>query len=72
MAGNKPIIYVDTCVFISMLTGEQRKGDESLHVAGFAGELERREVISVTSGLKPGQRYWNALSPNSSSMSWID
>ena len=51
MAGNKPIIYVDTCVFIAMLTGEQRKGDESLHVAGFAGELERREVIAVTSAL---------------------
>lgn len=51
MAGNKSIIYVDTCVFIAMLTGEQRKGDESLHVAGFAGELERRDVIAVTSGL---------------------
>jgi predicted nucleic acid-binding protein len=51
MAGSKPIIYVDTCVFIAMLTGEQRKGDESLHVAGFASELERREVIAVTSGL---------------------
>lgn len=51
MAGSKPIIYVDTCVFIAMLTGEQRKGDESLHVAGFSGELERREAIAVTSGL---------------------
>ncbi|MEQ8309507.1 MAG: PIN domain-containing protein [Sphingopyxis sp.] len=51
MAGTKPIIYVDTCVFIAMLTGEQRKDDESLHVAGFAAELERREVIAVTSAL---------------------
>ena len=34
-----------------MLTGEQRKGDESRHVAGFAVELERREIISVTSAL---------------------
>ena len=51
MAGSKPIVYVDTCVFISMLTGEQRKGDESRQVAGFAGDLERREVISVTSAL---------------------
>jgi len=51
MPGNKPIIYVDSCVFISMLTGEQRKGDESRHVAGFARELERREVIAVTSAL---------------------
>jgi predicted nucleic acid-binding protein len=51
MAGNKPIVYVDTCVFISMLTGEHRKGDESRHVAGFAAELERRELISVTSAL---------------------
>lgn len=51
MAGSKSIVYVDTCVFISMLTGEQRKGDESQQVAGFAGDLERREVISVTSAL---------------------
>jgi predicted nucleic acid-binding protein len=55
MAGNKPIIYVDTCVFIAMLTGEQRKGDESLHVAGFAAELERKEVIAVTSALTKGE-----------------
>lgn len=51
MAGNKPIIYVDTCVFIAMLTGEQRKGDESRHVAGLASELEKRELIAVTSAL---------------------
>jgi predicted nucleic acid-binding protein len=51
MAGSKPIIYVDSCVFISMLTGEQRKGDESQHVAGFALELERREAVAVTSVL---------------------
>lgn len=51
MAGNKPIIYVDSCVFITMLTGEQRKGDESQQVAGFAAELEAREVIAVTSAL---------------------
>jgi len=51
MAGSKPIVYVDTCVFISMLTGEQRKDDESRQVAGFAGDLERREIISVTSAI---------------------
>lgn len=51
MAGNKPIVYVDACVFISMLTGEQRKGDESQQVAGFAAELEAKEVIAVTSAL---------------------
>ncbi|BBE34735.1 type II toxin-antitoxin system VapC family toxin [Sphingosinicella microcystinivorans] len=55
MAGIKPIIYVDTCVFIAMLTGEQRQGDESLHVSGFAGELERKEVIAVTSALTKGE-----------------
>lgn len=55
MAGSKSIIYVDTCVFIAMLTGEQRKGDESLHVAGFAGELERKEVVAVTSALTKGE-----------------
>ena len=47
--GIRPIIYVDSCVFISMLTGEQRKGDESAQVAGFAKELENRDVIAVTS-----------------------
>jgi predicted nucleic acid-binding protein len=47
--GIKPIVYVDACVFIAMLTGEQRQGDESAQVAGFAKELEVREVIAVTS-----------------------
>lgn len=51
MAGKEPIIYVDSCVFIAALTGEQRKGDESLHVAGFLKELEAREAIAVTSAL---------------------
>lgn len=49
MAGSKPVIYVDTCVFIAMITGEERKGDESQQVAGFAIELDRREAIAVTS-----------------------
>jgi predicted nucleic acid-binding protein len=34
-----------------MLTGEQRKENESAQVAGFALEIERREVIAVTSAL---------------------
>lgn len=51
MAGSKPIIYVDSCVLIAMLTGEQRPGDESQQVAGFASELERKETIAVTSAL---------------------
>ena len=63
MAGAKPIIYVDSCVFISMLTGEQRKGDESRQVAGFAIELERREVIAVTSVLTQTEILDCYLSP---------
>lgn len=51
MAGKASIVYVDSCVFISMLNGEQRKGDESKHVAGFAAELENREAIAVTTAL---------------------
>lgn len=51
VSGIKPTVYVDSCVFISMLTGEQRKGDESAHVAGFNGELEAQESIAVTSSL---------------------
>jgi predicted nucleic acid-binding protein len=49
--GIKPIVYVDACVFIAMLTGEQRPGDESAHVAGFAKELESRETVAVTSAI---------------------
>lgn len=51
MAGTSPIIYVDSCVFISMLTGEQRPGDESAQVAGFGLEIDRQEVVAVTSSI---------------------
>ena len=51
MAGSPPIVYVDTCVFIAAITGEKRKGDEAEHVAGVMGELERRELVAVTSAL---------------------
>lgn len=51
MAGNLPVVYLDSCVFIAAITGEQRPGDESENVAGVMGELERRELIAVTSAL---------------------
>lgn len=51
MAGSAPLVYVDSCVFIAAITGEKRKGDESEHVAGVMGELERRELVAVTSAL---------------------
>lgn len=63
MTGNKRIVYVDACVFIAMLTGEQRKGDESQQVAGFAAELERREVIAVTSALTSNEVLTCTLTP---------
>jgi len=34
-----------------MITGEKRKGDESQHVAGFALELEDKQIIAVTSAI---------------------
>lgn len=49
MAGTKPIIYLDACIFISMLTGEQRLNNESAEVAGLATLIERKEIIPVTS-----------------------
>ena len=49
MAGTKPIIYLDACIFISMLTGEQRSNNESAEVAGLAILIERKEIIPVTS-----------------------
>lgn len=55
MAGNAPIVYLDSCVFIAALTGEARKGDEAQHVAGVMAELERRELIAVTSALTRGE-----------------
>lgn len=51
MAGSSSVAYIDSCVFIAAITGEKRKNDESEHVAGVMGELERRELIAVTSAL---------------------
>ena len=55
MAGSPPAVYLDSCVFIAAITGEKRKGDEAQHVAGVMGELERRELIAVTSALTRGE-----------------
>jgi predicted nucleic acid-binding protein len=49
LAGTKPIIYLDACIFISMLTGEQRPHRESEEVAGLAMLIEKKEIIPVTS-----------------------
>lgn len=68
MAGSKPIVYVDSCVFISMLTGEQRKGDKSRHVAGFAMEIERKETIAATSVLTQTEILYCTLTPQQRSV----
>jgi predicted nucleic acid-binding protein len=47
--GPRPIVYLDACIFISMLTGEQRPNNESAEVAGLASVIEKKEVIPVTS-----------------------
>lgn len=49
MAGIRPKIYLDSCIFISMLTGEQRRGDESANVAGLIILIDKKEIIPVTS-----------------------
>jgi predicted nucleic acid-binding protein len=49
VAGPKPIVYLDACIFISMLTGEQRPNNESAEVAGLAILIEKKEIIPVTS-----------------------
>lgn len=48
MAGRPPVIYLDACIFISMITREQRRGDEASQVAGLVPAIERREIIPVT------------------------
>jgi hypothetical protein len=51
MAGKPPVIYLDACIFISMITREKRPGDETAQVAGLAIALDRRDLIPVTSAL---------------------
>jgi predicted nucleic acid-binding protein len=46
--GPKPVIYLDACIFISMLTGEQRPNNESAEIAGLAIRIEKKEIIPVT------------------------
>lgn len=63
MAGSTPVIYIDSCVFIAAITGEKRKGDEAQHVAGVMGELERRELVAVTSALTRTEILECSLTP---------
>lgn len=51
MAGRIPVIYFDACIFISMITRELRRGDETAQIAGLVPAIERRELIPVTSAL---------------------
>lgn len=51
MAGRPPAIYLDSCIFISMITREKRPGDESAQVAGLGMAMDKKELIPVTSGL---------------------
>lgn len=62
MAGSPSIAYIDSCVFIAAITGEQRPGDEAQHVAGVMAELERRELVAVSSALTRGEILDCALS----------
>lgn len=63
MVGNAPTVYIDSCVFIAAITGEKRKGDEAQHVAGVMAELERRELVAVTSGLTRTEILECSLTP---------
>jgi hypothetical protein len=49
VAGTKVLVYLDSCIFISMLTGERRPGNESAEIAGLAMLIERKEMVPLTS-----------------------
>lgn len=53
MSGNKkPVIYLDSCIWISMITGEQRQNaSESAAVAGLVSSLDKKQIIVVSSSL---------------------
>ncbi|MCH7806157.1 MAG: type II toxin-antitoxin system VapC family toxin [Proteobacteria bacterium] len=49
MSGHKPLIYIDACVIISMITGDMPK--ESAILSGLARMMDSQEIIPVTSAL---------------------
>lgn len=52
MSGNKPIIYFDSCIWIALITQEQRKDPaETAAIAGLVSCMERKEFIVVSSSL---------------------
>src|SRR3979490_214679 len=51
MAGNEPIYYWDSCLFIAWLKDEQRKSGEMDGVREVIDRFKRREVRIVTSVL---------------------
>ena len=49
---NKPLIYFDSCIWIGMIKGEQRKDPtETAALAGLPYILDKKEIIVVSSTL---------------------
>lgn len=51
MAGNRPIYYWDTCLFIAWLASEKRKSGEMEAVADVLERFKKRDISLITSVL---------------------
>jgi len=51
MAGDKPIICVDTCILIAWITGEQRPIDDMQGLASLGRQVDCNEVVLIASAL---------------------
>lgn len=51
MAGDKPIVCVDTCILIAWVTGEQRPVDDMQGLASLGKQVDSEEIILIASTL---------------------
>ncbi len=52
MSGKKQVIYFDSCIWIAIITAEQRKDPaETAAIAGLPQILDKKEIIAVSSSL---------------------
>ena len=50
MSGSKPLIYFDSCIWIALITAEQRKDPvETAAIAGLIQLMDKKEIIVVSS-----------------------
>lgn len=52
MSGTKPLIYLDSCIWIGMLTAEtRREQSDTAALAGLVKELDSKQIVAVVSTL---------------------